>query len=233
MTRFVGYREKICPNTLMRRFASMICLCTLPALLLGSASVFAGVYQWRDANGKINYGDQIPPEASTSGYGVLAPDGREIKKVEGVKSPEQLRRERALAQRRAELERQQRLQARYDRSLLATYSHVTDIDKLRDERIGLVDSTIALIRSKIEKVQRQLEAAENRRINFLTKKRKPPRQLEANIEQYNRQLANYFQQIDMNHRRKQQIREKFSKDRSRFLELQASGAYSRTDQDLP
>jgi len=208
------------PMRLSRTYAYTLLL----SLLLTGASAQAGVYQWTDADGEVHYSDRIPPEKSGLGHKVLTGDGRVVEEVEGQKDADELRREQERAARQAEQERQRRRQEQYDRSLLITYADASQIDKLRDERIRLVDATIRLTRAKIDKIASRLEAAENRKIHFLTRQRKPPKQLLANIAEYEKQLANYHQQIRFHEQRKRQIEEKFSRDKTRFLELQASRA---------
>ncbi len=203
----------------------------LPFLLTG-AMARAELYQWRDANGEVHYSDQIPPENSGLDHKILTPDGRIVKEVRGQKSAEELRRERELALRQAREEQRRRQQEQYDRSLLVTYADASQIDKLRNERIKLVNSTIRLTQAKIDKIASRLEAAENRKIRYLTQQQKPTRQLLENIAEYEKQLANYHEQIRFNEQRKRQIEEKFKRDKARFLQLQAARS-ARHDNSSP
>ena len=190
-------------------------------LLCVSLSSQAEVYQWTDSSGEIHYSDNVPPENSALGHKKLNHYGQTVESVDAQKTPEQIRREQELAAIAAEKERQRQLQSSKDRALIVTFSDVSQLDKLRDERIRLLDATIRITRNKIRKIEAQLEEAENRQIQYLAKGATPPKQLGVNIAEYEKQLVNYYNQIALNNQRKTKIINKFAADRTRFLELQA------------
>lgn len=190
-------------------------------LMLVSLPSLAGVYQWKDSSGEIHYSDQVPPENATRGHSKLNEFGQTVEKISAQRSPAQIQLDNELAAIAAEKHRQSQLQSSKDRALIVTFSDVAQLDKLRDERIRLLDATIRLTKNKTNKIELLLEEAENRKIQYVSKNRTPPKQLGINILEYERQLANHYNQNALNIQRKQKIISKFAADRVRFLELQA------------
>lgn len=203
------------------RFHYPTSLLQVACLLLLCGSSVAEVYQWKNSAGDVHYGDRIPPENAKQGHSKLDKFGQTIKQVGAQKSVEQIRLEHALAAIEAEKARQRQAQSSKDRALIVTFSDVTQLDKLRDDRIRLLNAKIRIAKNKIKKIELQLENAENRKVQYVSQKRTPPKQLSVNIAEYEKQLVNHYNQISLNNQRKQKIIDKFATDRARFLELRA------------
>ncbi len=89
------------------------------------------LYKWVDEQGLTHYGDRIPPEYAAQEQHLINAQGIETGRIEAQKSADQLAAEdqqRALAEQRA---------AR-DKNLLNTYASVPEIERLRDQRLGLI-----------------------------------------------------------------------------------------------
>ncbi len=190
-------------------------------LMLVSLPTLAGVYQWTDSSGEIHYSDQVPPENARQGHNKLNEYGQTVEKIGAQRTPAQIQLDNELAAIAAEKQRQRQLQSSKDRALIVTFSDVAQLDKLRDERIRLLNATIRLTKNKVHKIELLLEEAENRQIQYTSRNRTPPKQLGINVRQYERQLANHYNQNALNIQRKQKIISKFAVDRIRFLELKA------------
>jgi hypothetical protein len=90
------------------------------------------VYRCRDAQGQQFFGQSIPPECMDLDIEVLDNSGRVVRTIEGRQSMQ------THAQRTAEAEAQQEATIaakQRDRTLLATYLTVSDIERLRDQRL--------------------------------------------------------------------------------------------------
>ena len=96
-----------------------------------SSSSGRKVYEWVDAQGITQYGDRIPPEYASQEHRVISGRGIELEHTEAQKTPEQLAEEE---QKRIDAARR----ADRDRNLLNTYVSVQEIERLRDQRLGLV-----------------------------------------------------------------------------------------------
>jgi len=90
------------------------------------------VYRCRDAQGQQFFGQVIPPECMNLDIEVLDSSGRVVRTIEGQQSMQAhtQRTAEAEAQKEAAIAAQQR-----DRTLLATYLTVSDIERLRDQRL--------------------------------------------------------------------------------------------------
>lgn len=101
------------------------------ALAAGDALAAGGkIYRWVDENGKVHFGDAIPPEYSRQQHEVL--DDRGVRTVVNEqREPEPARSDR-------------------DRALLATYSSVEEIEDVRDRRTGYLDSQNEVARDRLD-----------------------------------------------------------------------------------
>jgi hypothetical protein len=90
------------------------------------------VYRCRDASGQSYFGQSIPPECMNLDVEVLDASGRLVRTIPGQKGREQI-----AAQKSAE--EAAKAAAQRDRTLLATYLSVADIERLRDQRLELLE----------------------------------------------------------------------------------------------
>jgi hypothetical protein len=112
-------------------------------LLLATTSFSAGaaqpggrkLYKWVDEQGITHYGDHIPPEYASQEQHVVNSQGVETEHIEAQKSAEQL-----AVDEKKKLEAEQR--AARDKNLLNTYVSVSEIERLRDQRLALLSDQI-------------------------------------------------------------------------------------------
>jgi hypothetical protein len=116
----------------------------------------AGMYKWTDDEGRVHYGDRVPPEYSKRERKAINYQGRTVKVYEAAKTPE----EKADAKRLEELEARKKKLAKkraiHDRSLLATYTSKEDMLMARDGKVLAVESLIQLTHSRISSMQKRL-----------------------------------------------------------------------------
>lgn len=107
------------------------------ALLAASVGHGAGrtLYKWVDNQGMTHYGDRIPPEYAGQEQHLMNQQGVEIGKVDAQRTPEQQAIE---DQKRQAVEDR----AARDKNLLTTYSTVSEIERLRDQRLQLIHDQI-------------------------------------------------------------------------------------------
>ena len=114
---------------------------TLALLMLGAAAVRADtggdrkLYKWTDSQGQVHYGDHVPDEYANQEQHVFNRQGVEVDRIEAQKTPEQAAAEAQRVQ--AALDSRNR-----DRNLLSTYASVEEIERLRDQRLGLLSDQI-------------------------------------------------------------------------------------------
>jgi len=120
---------------LLKTLASILCVVFLIAASAGAAGTNSGggrkLYKWVDAQGVTHYGDNIPPEYAAQEQHIINSQGVETEHVEAQRTAAQIAAEEQRKSDAAE-------SASRDRNLLNTYVTVSEIERLRDQRLGLL-----------------------------------------------------------------------------------------------
>ena len=117
-------------------------------------------YRWVDSKGVTHYGDSVPPEYASQGRAELNPQGVALREF-----PRQLSPAEAAAPRKPPRKWPRRRQQ--DSFLLTTYTHVRDIEQLRDERLALIDGQMEIARGSISSTDQRIATLQARMRNFL------------------------------------------------------------------
>lgn len=189
-----------------------------------SGSTSHRLYKWVDEQGKVHYGDKVPPEYAKQERKVLNEQGVAVKTLEAAKTPEQIAEEERLAAQRKEQERIAAEQAAHDRMLLATFTTEDDMVMTRDGKIAAIDGVLRVTRDRIDNIEENLsqltrEAAELERAG------KPiPDTLHEEILGARGQIQRYLDYIASKRREQEDIRAQFEADIRRFRELKSAQA---------
>jgi len=206
---------------------TLLALC-LAALLPGPAGFAAtkksptsrkseAFFRCKDAQGRSIMGQAIPPECMDADVDVLDKTGRVVRTIPGRRSMEQINQQKAAAE--ASVAAQQR-----DRTLLATYLTVEDIERLRDQRVEQLEQQALVTRQYIT----NLRAREARLMQDVQRYRpysgKPnapalPEQLAAELVNTVNGLQVYQQELAKNTAEQQKLRGEFDSDIARFKQL--------------
>jgi hypothetical protein len=151
-------------------FSGAICV----AMLIVALTAAAQLYKWTDANGKVHYTDSMPPEATDNARKEISPDGTVRKSVDRALTADE-RRQAAI---KAEADAKERVardeRERKDKALLATYSNLTDFDRVRDRALAVIDGEItAFGRQLVGLNARRAELA--KQVEALGKRPVPPK----------------------------------------------------------
>ncbi|WP_288131921.1 hypothetical protein [Microbulbifer sp.] len=108
------------------------------------------LYRYTNEHGVQVLDDLVPPRYVAGGYEVLTPSGRVLQVVEPELSGKQL-------------EEKRRREAREvaDLKLLKRYNSVADIESARKRKLAIVEQDMAILRSNIASLQRQIESEES------------------------------------------------------------------------
>ena len=118
----------------MRLTSKTVFSTLLACSLLCAPIANAWMYKWVDNEGKVHYGDSIPPEFSDKERKRINERGRTVKVFEAAKTPEEIAEAKRLEEiRLAELKKAED-QARRDNVLMATFSNEEDMVKTRDSK---------------------------------------------------------------------------------------------------
>jgi hypothetical protein len=175
------------------------------------------VYRCRDAQGQPHIGQSIPPPCMDLDVEVLDETGRVVRIIPG-----RLALEQGAAKQAAE--QAARASAQRDRTLLATYLSVADIERLRDQRVEQLVQQSQVTRQYIDNL-REREArlmADVRRYRpYSDKPKAPPLPDHVAEEIVNtvNGLQVYEQQLAKSTADQDRLRADFAADIARFKEL--------------
>lgn len=185
-----------------------------------TAPAQAGMYKWVDEEGKVHYGDRIPPEYAEQEQRRLNPQGITVEVKERAKTPEELAEERRLAEIKAAEEERRRQQQAMDRILLDTFSNEDEIVMTRDGKISAIDAVIRVTQGRIESLQKRLAEQTTRAANLERSGKPVPDVLHQEIRSTRQQIENNQTYILEKEQEQQDTRAKYEADIQRFRELQ-------------
>jgi hypothetical protein len=175
------------------------------------------VYRCKDAKGQSYFGQNIPPECMEADIEVLDETGRVVRIIPGRQSLEAI-----AAQKAAETNAKENAQR--DRTLLATYLSVADIERLRDQRLELLVQQAHVTEQYIS----NLKARESRLVDDVQRYRPYsasakapalPDHVAEDIVNTVNGLQVYEQELAKNTAEQQHLRSEFDSDIARFKEL--------------
>jgi len=175
------------------------------------------VYRCRDGRGQYQYGQSIPPICMNQDVEVVDKTGRVLRVIPGPQSVEQ-----AEAQKAAE--EAAKAAAQRDRTLLATYLSVADIERLRDQRLELLEQqsrvTGQYIANLRERESRLASDAQGFRPYSDRDGAAPlPDQLAEEMVNTVNGLQVYEEELTKNTAERDKLRAEFDADITRFKEL--------------
>jgi hypothetical protein len=175
------------------------------------------VYRCKSASGHSFFGQNIPPECMGADVEVIDETGRVVRMIPGAKSLEQIAAQKAADDAKAAA-------AQRDRTLLATYLTVSDIERLRDQRIDLLEQQNVVTRQYITNLRareaRLMESVQRFR-PYSEKPNAPalPGQIANEIVNTVKGLQVYEQELTKNTTERARVADEFGADISRFKEL--------------
>ena len=173
--------------------------------LLVAPSAPAATYKWVDENGKVHYGDKLPPEQRRA-------------KAEEEARQKELARERELTDRR-------------DRALLATYTTESEIDLARKRALATIDAQVqsstaysATLNKRKAELDRQVKALGDKPIGPA---------LERELASVNGELQKQADLIAQKQKEIVAVNAKYDADKARWADLRARTAAMAAGQALP
>ncbi len=196
----------------------------LPIVLLAVSLPAAAVYKWVDENGKVHYGDRIPPQYAKQQREVINEQGVTTQTIPRQKTPEELAAEKkAREQAQVEAEKKKKQDAE-DRLLMQTYSNVQALDADRKDRLGLIDSSLQIAQKSRAGTDTALKQLQSRKAAAEKNGGQAPPTLLKQIKDHERSLKETDAAIAKLQKDRVILNSKFDKDRKRFLELQQAAA---------
>ena len=185
------------------------------ATLAGQALAQKKVYRWVDENGRVQFGDKLPPEAATREAANLDKNGR----VRGVRARELTPQEAAAAAEKAKADQEQAVvdarKKAYERALMMTYGSVADLQLVRDERLATLDQRIAAVEKSVADQEAALAELHGR----VPEGKKPTAEQEKLIGATEDSLAEALKARGQLREERNQTAKQFADDIERFKEL--------------
>jgi len=178
------------------------------------------VYRCRSASGQSFFGQNIPPECMDRDVEVLDSTGQVVRRIPGRDSLELVAAQKAAEDAKAAA-------AQRDRTLLATYLTVADIERLRDQRLELLVQQNVVTRQYITNLRTRQERLMQSSQRFRPYSPNPnapplPDQIAAEIVNTVKGLQVYEQELTKNTDERSKLTEAFASDIARFKELKGS-----------
>ena len=197
--------------------AAVVAVIALPANAAQSNEPKEVVYRCKDAKGQSYFGQNIPAECMEADIEVLDDTGRVVRIIPGRQSLEAIAAQKAV-------EEDHKADAQRDRTLLATYLSVADIERLRDQRLDLLvqqahvtEQYIANLKERearlVEDVQRYRPYSSAPKAPVL------PDHVAEDIVNTVNGLQVYQQELAKNTAEQDKLRNEFGSDIARFKEL--------------
>ena len=178
-------------------------------------------YRCKAPDGRTHIGQSIPPECMDLDVDTLDKQGQVVRRIHGAAAMAVQAEEKKRAE---ELARQKQMDAQRDRTLLATYLSVADIERLRDQRIELLEQQSQVTRQYIGQLrERETRLKEDvRRFRPYSEKTNAPAlpdHVAEDIVNTVNGLQVYEQQLATTTVEQERLRSNFDGEIRRFKEL--------------
>jgi len=206
------------PHRHATRAAAAVLLVAAPTLSAIAAKPGGEVvYRCRDAKGQTQMGQSIPAACMERDVDVIDSTGRVVRTIPGRRA------QAAVAAQKAE-EEAAKAAAQRDRTLLATYLTVADIERLRDQRLELLEQQAHVTQQYIANLREResrLMGDVQRFRPYSDKPNAPPLPEHVAEELVNtvNGLQVYEQELAKNTAEQDKLRTEFEADITRFKEL--------------
>jgi hypothetical protein len=175
------------------------------------------MYRCKAGNGRTYVSQAIPPECMDLDVEILDATGRVVRVIPGRQSLEEIAQQKAA-------EDAKKAAAQRDKTLLATYLSVADIERLRDQRIELLEQQNVVTRQYISNLrarEARLMQSVQRYRPYSTKPNAPalPEQIASEIVNTVKGLQVYEQELTKNTSERERLAREFGADIQRFKEL--------------
>jgi hypothetical protein len=177
------------------------------------------LYRWTDDQGTVHYSDVIPPKESKYGRSRLSEKGITLEEISAAKTKQQLNQEKRLAMLRAEKQKIIAEQLANDRVLLRTFRNTDEIQMTLEGKEQTLNLLSQLTQDNIKRLKEQLSQQQKRAASLEKNGLNVPQNLLTEINATRRQIKENENKISAHEREKERLRNKFEKDKVRFIAL--------------
>ena len=166
------------------------------------------LYRYTNEHGVQVLDDLVPPRYVAGGYDVLTPSGRVLRVVAPELSGAAL----------AEKQRRESREAA-DLQLLRRYNSVADIESARKRKLAIVSQDMAILRSNITSLQRQIESEESTAARTQRNGEAVSAELLDRIENLRMEVDVVRQRLTLREKEAADINGEFDRAASRYQEI--------------
>lgn len=186
----------------------------------------ANLYRYENDDGKIVYGQHVPPEFVHQGYTVLSEEGRVVRVVPRELTPAERKvRDAELALIEAE---EQRLEERLDddKELLRLYKSPDDVARARDRKLRALRGAIDVTLGNVDRLLKQKMSVEAHAAELERGGLPVSEAVMDNLRIIDEQIAEQRAEIDSRERQQNEVRARYDTNMARVKELlRRSGRY--------
>jgi hypothetical protein len=198
--------------------ATLVCA---PALAAQGPSTRDAFYRCKDATGQVHYSDSKPAACEGQDTEVLSDHGTVVRVIEGTQS--RIEREKREASEVAIRKEREARQLR-DRMLIETYLAVDDIERLRDQRLEMLDSQYRITEQNIRDLRERQDRLSQQISRFKPYSDRPnapplPDHLAEEMVNTVNGMKVYQETLDKTRAEQAEVRSSFEADITRFKEL--------------
>lgn len=200
---------------------ALACSTAALAAKQNSSVPVGGVYRCKDSSGQTYYGDSMPKACQGLDTEVIGDNGMVLRTIEGTQS--RLARERREAREAKERQIREERQ-KHDRMLIETYVSVEDIERLRDQRLELLESQYRITEQNISNLHERQSRIKSQIARFKPYNQKPgapalPDHLAEELVNMVNGMRVYEETLAANRAEQAEIKDTFDADIQRFKEL--------------
>lgn len=178
-------------------------------------------FRCTDGSGQAHYADRLPPACAGYDTQVLNERGTVLRVIEGTQS----RTARLEREKREAAERQAREdQALRDRVLIESYLTVADIERLRSQRLELLEAQLNVTQQNINSLKERQTRLQQQVARFRPYSDQPnapplPDHIAEELVNTVKSMETYQQTLAVKQVEQREVRESFARDIARFKEL--------------
>jgi predicted RNA-binding protein YlqC (UPF0109 family) len=189
------------------------------SLVLYSAIASAALYKWVDDKGNTHYTSTPPPESAVHDREVIGKQGRVIKTLQGKMTAEE---KAAYEQKMLEEEQAARAreeQEKNDRSLLISYTSLSDIEENREAKLKTLDEYIESLELVRNRSGEEYDELLSQAITEEREGKVPSEKLKADMRSAKREFDEAEADLANARIERKELEKRFIDDISRFKEL--------------
>jgi len=182
-------------------------------LVLACSSAWADgrIVKWVDEKGVTHYGDSVPAQYSGRDNSELNRQGRIVKRNKAGDSQAS---KAVIEEAKVSVEQQ-----RHDSALLAAYTTEQEFDLARDRNLQMDEAAVQGLNQRMGSAKDRLAATKKIAAGFNQRKKPVPAYITQDLKENQDEIAKIETQIAERQQSMEATRQRFEKDKQRFIEL--------------